>query len=265
MSIRPSIFAVEHGAAFQDADVVREYAFRAPYPPATFDLLARLIDRDCPVVLDLGAGTGPIARAIASRVARVDAIDPSEAMLDEGRRLDGGRDPNIRWLAGRAEDVTLGSPYGLATAGSSLHWMDWDIVLPRLARALTPNAFFAVLDIDDRLTPWHESLVELFQEYSVYGKTYQEFNVIAELERRGLFAMIGRERIPMEFAQPIADYVRALHSHSSLARARIGKDRAEAFDEHVRRIAVVDDDGLIRRTIAADVVWGKPSSISGPA
>ena len=179
-------------------------------------------------------------------------------MLEEGRRLDGGRNTNIRWLAGRAEDVALDPPYGLATAGASLHWMDWDIVLPRLASVLTQSSFFAVLGIDDRQAKWHERLVGLFQEYSVYGKSYQEFDVIAELERRGLFAVTGRERIPMDFAQPLADYVRALHSHSSLARARIGRDRAEAFDEAVRGIAVVDDDGLVRRTIAADVVWGRP-------
>ena len=259
MTNRPSFFAPEHGAAFQDADVVREYAFRAPYPPATFDLLARLIDRDRPIVLDLGAGTGPIARAIAPHVVRVDAIDPSGAMLDEGRRLDGPHDRNIRWMAGRAEDVILDPPYGLATAGASLHWMDWDIVLPRLARALTPRAFFAVLDIDDRLTPWHESLVAIVREYSVYGKTWHEFDVIAELERRGLFAVAGRERIPMEFAQPLGDYVRALHSHSSLARARIGSERATAFDEKVRSLAVVDDAGLVHRTIAAEVVWGRPA------
>jgi SAM-dependent methyltransferase len=261
MRSRPSIFAPVHGAAFEDVEVVREYAFRAPYPPATFDLLARLIDRDHPVVLDLGAGTGPIARAMAPHVARVDAIDPSDAMLDEGRRLDGDRNRNLRWLQGRAEDAALDPPYGLATAGASLHWMDWDIVLPRLARALTPKAFFAVLDIDDRQTPWQPRLVEIVQQYSVYGKTWHEFDVIAELERRGLFTVTGRERIPTEFAQPLADYVRALHSHSSLARARIGRDRAEAFDDDVRSIVVVGDDGLVRRTIAAEIVWGRAPSL----
>jgi trans-aconitate methyltransferase len=258
MSTRPSFFAREHGAAFEDADVVREYAFRAPYPPATFDLLARLIDRDQPVVLDLGAGTGPIARAMASRVTRVDAIDPSDAMLAEGSRLDGDSHRNIRWLAGRAEDVALDPPYGLATAGASLHWMDWDIVLPRLARALTEEAFFAVLGVDDRQAPWWERLVALFQEYGVYGKSWYEFDVIAELERRGLYAVVGRERIPMEFVQPLDDYVRALHSHSALARSRIGLDRAQAFDEEVRAIVALDPTGLVRRDIAADVVWGRP-------
>jgi hypothetical protein len=102
--------------------------------------------------------------------------------------------------------------------------------------------------------------VGIFREYSVYGKTWHEFDVIAELERRGLFAVSGRERIEMEFAQPLTDYVRALHSHSSLARARIGRDRAEAFDEEVRDIAVVDDNGRVRRTIAAELVWGTPTT-----
>ncbi len=62
----------------------------------------------------------------------------------------------------------------------------------------------------------------------------------------------------MEFAQPLDDYVRALHSHSALARSRIGLDRARAFDEEVRAIVALDRAGLVRRDIAADVVWGRP-------
>lgn len=176
---RPSFFAPEHGAAF---------------------------DRDCPIVLDLGAGTGLIARAIAPRAASVDAIDPSEAMLAEDRRLDGASHPSPRWLAGHAEDVALDPPYGLATAGSSLHWMDWDTVLPRLARTLTKKALFAMLDVDDSQAPWHEA----------------------------------SSRVVACSASLDANAPRC----SSLARARIGTDRGKAFDEEIRGIVVLDRDGV---------------------
>jgi hypothetical protein len=52
------------GAAFDNWDVARSYAFRTPYPPVLFDfLLQRLRRRER--ALDLGSGPGKISRAIA--------------------------------------------------------------------------------------------------------------------------------------------------------------------------------------------------------
>ena len=38
------------------------------------------------------------------------------------------------------ETAPLDPPYVLAVAGESLHWMEWSVVLPRLAEALEPGA-----------------------------------------------------------------------------------------------------------------------------
>ena len=256
MSGRPAIFAPEHAAAFEDPDVVAEYELRAPYPPETFDVLQRLIDPEVPTVLDLGSGTGLIARALAPQVERVDAVDPSEAMIADGRRRS-ARIPNVRWIHGRAEDAPLGPRYGLATAGASVHWMEWEIVLPRLAGLLSKDAVFAILYIEDHFAPWHQALKQLFEEYSVYGRTYQDVDVVAELERRSLYGVIDRARTAMELAQPVDDYVRALHSHASLARSRIGVERSREFDERVRSIVSPGPDGHVHRHIEC-VVWGRP-------
>jgi len=42
----------------------------------------------------------------------------------------------LRWLYGHVEDIALDPPYSLVTAGESLHWMEWTIVLPRLHKVL---------------------------------------------------------------------------------------------------------------------------------
>ncbi len=136
--------------------------FRAPYPPATFDLLARLIDRvvqSC----SISAQAPVLSHARSRRVPTVStrSIRPTQCSPKAaGSTGDSHRKhPLASWPR---ETVELDPPYGLATAGSSLHWMDWDTMLPRLARTLTPKAFFAVLDVDDRHAPWHERLVALF-------------------------------------------------------------------------------------------------------
>ena len=67
----------------------------------------RATDRRC-VVLDVGAGSGRFALALAPRAAEVVAVDSSPAMLDQlskrARRL---RVTNVRRVVGRWEDVDV--------------------------------------------------------------------------------------------------------------------------------------------------------------
>src|SRR5438105_3248707 len=89
--------------AFKDPDVVSLYDRRPPYPPEIFEtLLSLLPEGSSPAVLELGPGTGEIARAIAPHVARVDAVDASQEMLNRAARMPGGYAGNIRWIVGRA-------------------------------------------------------------------------------------------------------------------------------------------------------------------
>ena len=81
---RPAQFGREYGSQFSDASVVSSYHLRPPYPEETFEILVMLLPADCRSVLDLGCGTGEIARRIAPRVERVDAVDPSAGMIAKG-------------------------------------------------------------------------------------------------------------------------------------------------------------------------------------
>ena len=126
--------------------MVSAYPARPAYPSAVIALLADLVHDTPRVVLDIGCGTGELARRLALLVDRVDAVDFSAGMLDLGRRLSGGDVPTVNWIVGTAEDVALNGPYALITAGKSLHWMDWDVVLPRFARVLTTRGVLAIVD-----------------------------------------------------------------------------------------------------------------------
>ncbi|XVH30869.1 class I SAM-dependent methyltransferase [Haloferacaceae archaeon DSL9] len=74
------------------------------------------------VVLDLGAGTGAIAIALAPAAKRVVGRDISEGMLDEARRkaADRGLD-NVEFGVGRFRDPNYDGPADIVTSNFALH------------------------------------------------------------------------------------------------------------------------------------------------
>src|SRR5439155_1186695 len=144
-----------------EPDVARLYRYRAPYPPPVFEILRRLIVEPH-TILDAGCGTGALTRHLTELASRVDAVDPSEAMIEEGRRLLGGGDPRIRWIVGPAETAPLEPPYGLITTGQSLHRMDQGVVTlgeRTAAFAAEVRALFASLGVDRVAFPVAGSVV----------------------------------------------------------------------------------------------------------
>ncbi|MGH2534437.1 MAG: class I SAM-dependent methyltransferase [Thermomicrobiales bacterium] len=103
---KPDHLGPEYGAQFQDPSVVAAYHHRPPYPDAVYDILVGLIAAEPRTVLDVGTGTGAIARGLAGQVARVDALDLSRRMLAKGRGLPGGDHPNLVWIEGYADSAS---------------------------------------------------------------------------------------------------------------------------------------------------------------
>jgi SAM-dependent methyltransferase len=94
--------------------------YRPRYP---VELIVRLVEAagldGGSRVLDLGAGPGHVASALAAHVGEVVAVDVEAGMLAQIE------EPNVRTVVGRAEDVdaTWGR-FALVTAGRSFHWFD---------------------------------------------------------------------------------------------------------------------------------------------
>jgi len=101
---RPARLGAKHAAMYRDASGARSYRNRPPYPDQTIDVLAELVPAACRRVLDVGTGTGSIARPLAAHVDWVDALDFSAAMLAVGRHLAGGDGSNLRWIVGSAAE-----------------------------------------------------------------------------------------------------------------------------------------------------------------
>lgn len=258
---KPDFLGEKFAARFQDQSVVDRYHLRLTYPPETFRILANLIADEPRAVLDAGCGTGDVARHLLDYAERIDAVDISLPMLEKGKALPGGDSPKIRWLHGKIEEITLFPPYALITAGQSLHWMEWDIVLPRFRQVLAPHGYFAILNAEAMPTQWDEALHQVTRRYST-NRGYQHFDLIEELEKRGLFQKQGElYTAPAPFEQCLLDRIEALHAQSSLSRDAMGTEMAEAFDQEIKALLTpFVFDGKIALSVVGHIVWGKPLS-----
>ena len=125
-------------------------AFRAGFPDSLFDRLAALgIGRPGQSVVDLGTGTGTLARGFALRGSRVTGVDPDARMLAEARRLDRRHGLEVTYLAASAEDTGLdGGIADVVTAGQCWHWFDRRAALTEVIRIVQPGGKLVIAHFD---------------------------------------------------------------------------------------------------------------------
>jgi SAM-dependent methyltransferase len=259
MQPKPAHLGDVYAAQFSDAGLVAAYHHRPPYPPATFPMLAGLIASTPRTVLDVGCGTGDIARGLLPFVERIDAVDRSAPMIEAGRRLPSGDDLRLRWIVGQVESADLSPPYALVTAGESLHWMDWAVVLPRFAEVLAPGGVLAMIGRHTAPGPWSAALSDVINRFST-NREYQPYDLTEELTSRGLFTVHGRWATPpVTFRQSISDYVESFHSRNGFSRDRMTPEQAMRFDEEATRLVTAySDGGAVELQLTARITYGLP-------
>ena len=258
---KPKHLGPEYADQFRDRSVADAYVNYPPYPTEVFNVLESLIQDEPRIVLDIGCGTGELARPLAPLVDHVDAVDQSAAMIEIGRTREGGDRANIRWVCQSAEDFAYSSRYSLIIAGASLHWMDWYEVLPRMAGALSNRGHLAVVGGHEIDAPWVDDLRAILRTYST-SKDRGSFNIIDQLEHRNLFSVVGRRRTtPQEHQMSFDRYVDLLHARTGFSRQRMGLKSAEEFDAAVRALV----SPYVRKhrlslEMVTNITWGHPLS-----
>lgn len=261
---KPRHLGPDYGSQWQDEGVARVYPYRPPYPDEAVETLAGLLPEDAPqALLDIGAGTGDLARPLARHIERVDAVEPSPAMVKVGRRENGGKAPNLRWIEASIESAPLEGPYGLAIAGESLQWANWDLAFPAVAGALAPGGLLAIVQRRTARLPWTDALGLLIARYST-NREYEPYDLEQELVSRGHLEVVGRARTAeVLFVQSRDEYVDALHSRNGFSRSRMGVS-AKVFDAKFRDLLLSHGvQERVQLTVWAELLWGHPRADPG--
>ena len=102
----------------------KDYAnHRKGFPEATFDELQKLgVGEIGQNILDIGCGTGTLARGFARRGCAVTGADVDQRMLDEASRLSHDEQLDITWRHVPAENTELlAASFDAVTAGQCWH------------------------------------------------------------------------------------------------------------------------------------------------
>ena len=93
---------------------------RAGFPETLFERLTqRGVVAAGERLLDLGTGTGSLARGFARRGLRVTGLDPARPLLDQARRLDDAAGVAVAYVEARAESTGLAEPASMWSAPAS--------------------------------------------------------------------------------------------------------------------------------------------------
>ncbi len=140
---------------------------RIDYPPESIALLVKTLGLNSKkAVLDLGAGTGKLTKALSKADIRLSAVEPVEEM----RLIFAEKFPTVPILSGKAEQIPLpDASQDVVLVGTAFHWFEGKQALNEIARILKANGSLGLIwNIFDGDLPWVQKIRTLLE--APYGK-----------------------------------------------------------------------------------------------
>jgi SAM-dependent methyltransferase len=130
--------------------IAESYHRFRPGPPA--EAVEWVVPPSTGTAVDLGAGTGALARRLLERAARVIAVEPDPRMLT----VLTAHSPQVLGVQAAAEHLPLATgSVDAVMISSAWHWMDADATIEEVGRALRPGGMLGVVwNGPDRSVEW---------------------------------------------------------------------------------------------------------------
>lgn len=251
----PSLFA---GTAWYYA------RYRVPYPEELIRDIAEEFSLDGRGrLLDLGCGPGAVALRLHGLFEEVVGIDPDPAMIEEaGRQSHAIGATNVRWICMPAEGISGElAPVRLVTLGSSLHWMDQELVL-RASHALLSDdggiAIFGMPGVWDGPEPWQQEATRAVKRWlgderragrGTFTDREERWEQVLE---RSPFVRIKQREYRFDYVWTADTFIGFLYSTSFAARPLFG-DSCDAFEEDVRSaLQRLSPEGVFPEKVVAE-------------
>ena len=180
-------------------------------------------------VVDVGAGTGKLTRALLGEGRRVTAIDPDPEML----AVLATALPEVTTGLGTAESLPLADGSAdLVTLGQAWHWVDPVAASAEIGRVLRPAGALALLwNIRDESVPWVAAMSEIMHhsaaEQMIRTDRVQVAAPFGPLEER---AWAWRRPITRAALVDMVASRSYVITADATTRARIDAELAELFD-----------------------------------
>jgi ubiquinone/menaquinone biosynthesis C-methylase UbiE len=239
--------------------------FRVPYPR---DLLADLRDRagvsGAGRLLDLACGTGQIAFALAEHFAEVWAVDQEPETIAFARAKAARLDVrNVRWITGRAEDVSADGHFELVAIGNAFHRLQRSVVAESAWRWLAPAGHLALLwsgvpwggpaewqaVMADAVQHWTRTADATDRVPHGLEEAWSDEPHTAVLAKAG-FTIVGRFEFSAPHEWTVESLTGFMYSTSFLSQGALGHHR-QAFEDDLRgRLLAAEPSGVFREDVS---------------
>jgi len=226
---------------------------RAGFPDKFFDEISQQLNlRSGQSALDIGTGTGTIARGLARQGLNVIGIDPAPELLSEAVEIDRAEQIVIDYREGRAEALEFPEgTFDLVVAGQCWHWFDRDHAAAETFRVLRPGGFIVIAHFDWLPLPGNvvaatEALIlNVNPAWTMAGGTGLYPQWLADLASAGF---VGLETRSFDVLQPYTHAAWCGRIRASAGvKASLDDEAAERFETALRSTlqAAYRDDPLL--------------------
>ena len=239
--------------------------FRVGYPRRLLDdLRVRARITGAGRLLDLACGTGQVTFGLGSSFTEVWAVDqePEAVEFARAKALSHGVD-NVRWIAGRAEDVDADGYFELVAIGNAFHRLQRRVIAESAMRWLVAGGHLALLWSN---SPWDGSLIwqrvmadtldrwtrKAVATERVPANLYQHLaeephtNVLVSAG----FTIVGEFEFEIPYEWSVEKLTGFMYSTSILSQPALGQN-VQAFESDLReRLLAVQPEGVFREDIS---------------